>query len=40
MDDAQVADMFGKTEGFVAAATGRNPETKVIDSLDEQEEDF
>ena len=29
MDDEQVADMFGKTEGFVAKATGRNPETVV-----------
>ena len=36
MDDEQVADMFGKTEGFVAAATGRNPETTTVD---EQEED-
>ena len=41
MDNEQVADLFGKTEGFVAAQTARNPETKVIDSLDEQEdEDF
>ena len=39
MDDEQVADMFGKTEGFVAAATGRNPET-VVAAEDEEEEDF
>ena len=36
MDDEQVADMFGKTEGFTAVQTGRNPETTTID---EQEED-
>ena len=41
MDDEAVADMFGTTEGFTATQVARNPETKVIDSLDEQEdEDF
>ena len=41
MDDEAVADLFGKTEGFTASAVGRNPETKVIDPLDDQEdEDF
>ena len=40
MDDEQVADMFGKTEGFVAAATGRNPETIVASEDVEEEEDF
>ena len=38
MDEADVADMFGKTEGFVATATGRNPETETID--EQEEEDF
>ena len=37
MDEADVADMFGKTEGFVATQTGRNPETQAVD---EEEEDF
>ena len=39
MDEADVADMFGTTKGFVATATdtGRNPETTQID---EEEEDF
>ena len=40
MDDEAVADMFGKTEGFTATAVARNPETKVVDSLDEEDEDF
>jgi len=38
MDDAQVADMFGKTDGFVAVQTARNPETETID--EQEEEDF
>ena len=40
MDEADVADMFGTTKGFVATAadTGRNPETTQID--EEEEEDF
>ena len=38
MDEADVADMFGKTDGFVATATGRNPETETID--EQEEEDF
>ncbi len=38
MDEADVADMFGKTSGFVATATGRNPETETID--EQEEEDF
>ena len=38
MDEADVADMFGKTDGFVASATGRNPETTTID--EQEEEDF
>ena len=38
MDEADVADMFGKTDGFVASATGRNPETQTID--EQEEEDF
>ena len=38
MDEADVADMFGKTNGFVATATGRNPETETID--EQEEEDF
>jgi len=38
MDDEQVADMFGKTDGFVATATARNPETVTID--EQEEEDF
>ena len=37
MDDEQVADMFGKTDGFVAAQTARNPETTTVDV---EEEDF
>ena len=40
MDDEAVADMFGTTEGFTATAVARNPETVVVDSLDEEEEDF
>ena len=40
MDEEAVADMFGKTEGFTATAVARNPETVVVDSLDEEEEDF
>ena len=39
MDDEQVADMFGKTDGFVATQTARNPET-VVAAEDEEEEDF
>ncbi len=38
MDEPDVADMFGKTSGFVATATGRNPETETID--EQEEEDF
>ena len=38
MDEADVADMFGKTDGFVASATGRNPETETIN--EQEEEDF
>ena len=38
MNEEQVADMFGKTEGFVATATARNPETVTID--EQEEEDF
>jgi len=38
MDDEQVADMFGKTDGFVAVQTARNPETETID--EQEEEDF
>ena len=38
MDEDQVADMFGKTKGFVATQTARNPETTVADV--EEEEDF
>ena len=38
MDEAAVADMFGKTEGFTAAQTGRNPETVV--AAEDEEEDF
>ena len=38
MNEEQVADMFGKTEGFVATQTARNPETTTIDV--EEEEDF
>ena len=38
MDEADVADMFGKTDGFVATATGRNPETETIS--EQEEEDF
>jgi ABC-type Fe3+ transport system substrate-binding protein len=38
MDEADVADMFGKTDGFVATATGRNPETETIN--EQEEEDF
>ena len=37
MDDKEVADLFGKTEGFVAKATA--PEQADEDSIDE-EEDF
>ena len=37
MNEEQVADMFGKTEGFVATATARNPETTTVDV---EEEDF
>jgi hypothetical protein len=40
MDDADVADMFGKTEGFTATQTGRNPETIVAAEDDDSEEDF
>ena len=40
MDDEAVADMFGTTDGFTATAVARNPETVVVDSLDEEEEDF
>ena len=40
MNEEQVADMFGKTEGFVAAQTGRNPETIVASEDVEEEEDF
>ena len=40
MDDEQVADMFGKTEGFVATQTARNPETIVASEDVEEEEDF
>ena len=40
MNEEQVADMFGKTEGFTATAVTRNPETVVVDSLDEEDEDF
>jgi len=38
MNEEQVADMFGKTQGFVAAQTARNPETTTINV--EEEEDF
>ena len=38
MDDKEVADLFGKTEGFVAKATA--PEPADADSIDEEEEDF
>ena len=38
MDDKEVADLFGKTEGFVAKATA--PEQADQDSIDEEEEDF
>lgn len=38
MDDKEVADLFGKTEGFVAKATA--PEKADEDSIDEEEEDF
>ena len=39
MDDEAVADLFGKTEGFTATAI--KPEPRVIDPLDDQEdEDF
>jgi len=38
MDDKEVADLFGKTEGFVAKATA--PEQADEDSIDEEEEDF
>jgi len=38
MNEEQVADMFGKTEGFVATQTARNPETTTVDA--EEEEDF
>jgi len=38
MNEEQVADMFGKTEGFVATATARNPETTTVD--EQEEEDF
>ena len=38
MNEEQVADMFGKTEGFVATATARNPETITVD--EQEEEDF
>ena len=37
MDDKEVADLFGKTEGFVAKATA--PESADEDSI-EEEEDF
>ena len=33
-----VGALFGKTEGFVATQTARNPETTTIDV--EEEEDF
>ena len=38
MDDKEVADLFGKTKGFVAKATA--PEQADEDSIDEEEEDF
>ena len=38
MDDKEVADLFGKTKGFVAKATA--PESADEDSIDEEEEDF
>ena len=38
MNEEQVADMFGKTEGFVTTATARNPETITVD--EQEEEDF
>ena len=38
MNEEQVADMFGKTDGFVAVQTARNPETETID--EQEEEDF
>ena len=37
MDDKEVADLFGKTDGFVAKATA--PEPSDEDSI-EEEEDF
>ena len=40
MNEEQVADMFGKTEGFVATQTARNPETIVASEDVEEEEDF
>jgi len=40
MNEEQVADMFGKTEGFVATAIARNPETIVASEDVEEEEDF
>ena len=40
MNEEQVADMFGKTEGFVAVQTARNPETIVASEDVEEEEDF
>ena len=38
MNEEQVADMFGKTEGFTATAVARNPETVV--AAEDEEEDF
>ena len=38
MDDADVADMFGTTEGFTATAV--KPEPRVIDAEEDEEEDF
>ena len=38
MNEEQVADMFGKTEGFTATAVARNPETIV--ASEDEEEDF
>ena len=40
MNEEQVADMFGKTEGFVTTQTARNPETIVASEDVEEEEDF
>ena len=38
MDEAAVADMFGTTQGFTAAAV--KPEPRVIDAEEDEEEDF